>query len=229
MEPPPNTSLTGTTEVIFNKHEFPGKTAKFVTVNKITAIINTLSNLIATKKMKKAILLSAFILLCTVCHAQEKQTKYQGEIQAGYAFGTGDSKIDHAGVSMINGWRFNRYLSAGLGIGLDYYFKNGYSFVSLPVFANVKGYLPVSDKASLFASLDCGYSVSLKDESEGCEYIKMKGFLITPAIGASISVAERKSVNLSICYNSQKYEYGIAGYRFTDKANSIGFKIGYSF
>ena len=201
MEPPPNTSLTGTTEVIFNKHEFPGKTAKFVTVNKITAIINTLSNLIATKKMKKAILLSAFILLCTVCHAQEKQTKYQGEIQAGYAFGTGDSKIDHA----------------------------GYSFVSLPVFANVKGYLPVSDKASLFASLDCGYSVSLKDESEGSEYIKMKGFLITPAIGASISVAERKSVNLSICYNSQKYEYGIAGYRFTDKANSIGFKIGYSF
>ena len=122
--------------------------------------------------MKKAILLSAFILLCTVCHAQEKQTKYQGEIQAGYVFGTGDSKIDHAGMSMINGWRFNRYLSAGLGIGLDYYFKNGYSFVSLPVFANVKGYLPVSDKASLFASLDCGYSVSLKDESEGSEYSK---------------------------------------------------------
>lgn len=185
--------------------------------------------------MKKAILLSVFALFSiATSHAQEKQTKYQGEVQAGYAFGvkSGDleAKIDRIGVSMINGLRFNRYLSAGVGIGIDYYFKNGFSFISLPVFANVKGYLPVSDKTSLFASLDCGYSASLKDESEGSEYIKMKGFLITPAIGVNINVADGKAVNLSLCYNSQKYELGVANYgSVTDKTNAIGLKIGFAF
>lgn len=73
MEPPPNTSLTGTTEVIFNKHEFPGKTAKFVTVNKITAIINTLSNLIATKKMKKLFYFP--LSSCSVQYAMRRKNK----------------------------------------------------------------------------------------------------------------------------------------------------------
>lgn len=191
--------------------------------------------------MKKHILLSVFMFLSIVSFAQQKESKYQGEIQAGYAYGSGGSDIDHAGVSMINGIRFNDYLYTGIGVGVDYYYQNRTSFISLPVFVNVKGYLPISGKTSLFASLDCGYSIGLKNEKDtqgdGYGYYTYKsqisGFLITPSIGASFKISENKAVNLSLCYNTQNIHSKSSSNYTSSKSDysieSIGFKIGYSF
>lgn len=178
--------------------------------------------------MKKYLILSLCLLFSSAAFAQ--QIKYQGEVQVGYGFGVGDISIDRVNAHMINGARFNQYLSAGLGVGLDYYHGNGESYFSLPIYVNVKGYLPLSDKISLFASLDCGYSVSLSGEEQGGWKADVKGFLITPAVGASFKIADSKAINLSLGYMSQKIAYGRSGgSTIKDNANAVGLKVGYAF
>lgn len=191
--------------------------------------------------MKKLILLSVFALFSSAAFGQEQPIRYQGEVQAGYAFGVGDIKIDRLSVHMINGVRFNPYLSAGVGVGLDYYDDNGISLLSMPLFANVKGYLPVSPKVSLFASFDMGYSVALKSEEESGWVdnvnvdvkVGMKGFMVTPAIGASFEVGDAKAFNISLCYDLKKATADVSAMRqsasATTNCNAIGLKVGFAF
>ncbi len=191
--------------------------------------------------MKKHILFFAFALLSTAAFAQSQTIRYQGEVQAGYAFGIGDNAADRLSIHMINGIRFNPYLSAGIGVGLDFYDVEGTSFLSMPLFLNVKGYLPVSQKVSLFASFDLGYSVALKSE-KGSGWLDntsfdaklgMKGFMVTPAVGASFKVAENKAINLSLGYDikTATADVTVQGHKGsgTTKCNAIGLKLGYAF
>lgn len=178
--------------------------------------------------MKKYLILSLCLLLSSAAFAQS--IKYQGEVQVGYGFGVGNISVDRVSAHMINGARINQYLSAGIGVGLDYYFDDGESYLSLPIYANVKGYLPISGMVNLFASLDCGYSVSLAGEEQGGWKADMKGFLITPAVGASIKIADSKAINLSVAYMSQKLAYGRSGGSTTkDNGNAVGLRVGYAF
>ena len=67
--------------------------------------------------MKKHFLLLALLLMaCGTASAQK--THYQGEVVINYGFGVGDVQLARTGVHMINGIRFNPYLSAGVGIGV---------------------------------------------------------------------------------------------------------------
>lgn len=73
----------------------------------------------------------------------------------------------------VHGVRINPYLFAGVGLGINYfykdiYFSNGWNIYELgnsgtvlPVFANVKGYLPVSSKAALNLSWDLGAAIGV--------------------------------------------------------------------
>ena len=130
---------------------------------------------------------------------------------------------------MINGARFNQYLSAGLGIGLDYYYYRKDSFLSLPLFANVKGYLPISDIVNLYASLDCGYAFSLSGEKSGDVERDMKGFLISPGFGAGFKVAEGKTVTIGLAYNQQHGKRSYSGGSNNLKYKTFGLNIGYIF
>lgn len=187
--------------------------------------------------MKKHILLFAFALFSTVAFAQNQTTRYQGEVQVGYAFGIGDYKIDRLSIHMINGVRFNPYFSAGLGLGLDVYNSDGETLVSLPLFVNLKGYLPVSQSVSLFASFDLGYSAALKSYEETIQSydakLGMKGIMYTPAIGASFKVTGNKTLNLSLGYDikTATAEVSGQGQHGSDdmKCNAISLKLGYAF
>lgn len=191
--------------------------------------------------MKKHILLFTFALLSTAAFAQNQTIRYQGEVQAGYAFGIGDYKIDRLSIHMINGVRFNPYFSAGLGLGLDVYNSDGETLVSLPLFVNLKGYLPVSQSVSFFASFDLGYSVALKSYEETIHVnnipyngkLGMKGIMYTPAIGASFKVTGNKTLNLSLGYDIKTATADVSGqgqHGSDDmKCNAIGIKLGYAF
>lgn len=191
--------------------------------------------------MKKHILLFAFALLSTAAFAQNQSVRYQGEVQVGYAIGIGDRKIDRQSIHMINGVRFNPYFSAGLGLGLDIYQSDGETLLSLPLFVNLKGYLPVSQAVSLFASFDLGYSAALKSYEETIHMsnipydakLGMKGFMFTPAIGVSFKVAENKALNLSLGYDikTATAEVSAQGQHASDdmKCNAIGLKLGFAF
>lgn len=181
--------------------------------------------------MKKYLILSLCLLFSSAAFAQS--IKYQGEVQAGYAFGIGDNPADRLSIHMINGVRINPYFSAGIGVGLDYYDVEGTSFLSMPLFLNLKGYLPVSQKVSLFASFDLGYSVALKSEEGDLSgydaKLGMKGLMVTPALGVSFKVAETKAVNLSLGYDVKTATLDVSGASATTKCNAIGLKLGYAF
>ena len=64
--------------------------------------------------MKKYCLLLALLLACGTASAQK--THYQGEVVVNYGLGVGDIRLSREGVFLINGFRFNPYFSAGVGI-----------------------------------------------------------------------------------------------------------------
>lgn len=105
-----------------------------------------------------------------------KFPRYQGEFAFAYGLavseGTGDL-FPRIVFETVHGVRINPYLFAGVGVGVDYFYKDlyfydgwniyelGNSGTVLPVFANVKGYLPVSRKVALNLSWDLGAAIGV--------------------------------------------------------------------
>ncbi len=146
--------------------------------------------------------------------------KYQGEVFTGFGIGTGTFAMDRFYLHTIQGARISKHFSAGLGIGLNmimpYEFSYNLPELFLPIYVNFKGYLPVSDKSSLFASFDIGGSFGITEGVTG-----LKGLLVTPAIGASIN----NKVNVSLSYEVQTVSDVIASINI----NALVIKVGYMF
>ena len=106
-----------------------------------------------------------------------KFPRYQGEFAFAYGLavseGTGDL-FPRIVFETVHGVRINPYLFAGVGVGVDYFYKDLYIYNNwgrvlegyrggtvLPVFANVKGYLPVSRTVALNLSWDLGAAIGI--------------------------------------------------------------------
>lgn len=174
--------------------------------------------------MKKFSLLLTLALLIIVgtTNAQSSKVKYQGDVQLGYSAGIGTFAADRVNLHMINGVRINDCFSTGVGLGLDYFTNlNGYPELTLPVFLNAKGYLPVSKNTNLFLSMDLGCSVGLTEGVSG-----MSGFMMTPAVGASFKVADLKAIIVSLGYNYQTWS---AGGLLSVNTDALSLKVGFAF
>ncbi|WP_418451287.1 hypothetical protein [Alistipes sp.] len=174
--------------------------------------------------MKKIFLLAFAMASLGVfsAYAQQPSVRYQGEADAGYAVGVGTFSSGRANLHLINGVGVGRFFSAGIGLGVDYWHElsdNGE--LSMPVFLNLKGYLPVSEKVRPFLSLDLGVSVGL---TEGLS--EMSGLLCTPAIGVAVGVGNSgNALIFSIGYNMQQWsESG-----FGINTNALNIKLGFQF
>jgi len=91
-------------------------------------------------------------------------------------------------------------------------------------FGDLKGYLPVSQKASLFVAADVGggwgYANSLGVRN---------GVILVPAVGVSIKVSPKSAVNLSIAYTNQDIK-GREEPRFNyHNYSALGFKVAFQF
>ena len=81
-------------------------------------------------------------------NAQEKAPKtknfrYQGSVDFGFSYGMeSESAIVH--LDIVNGVRFSRYLYAGVGGGAFTDFVD--EVIYIPLYFNVKGYVPVGKK-----------------------------------------------------------------------------------
>ncbi len=172
--------------------------------------------------MKKLLLISFLIL--GFSFTANSQNKYQGEVQLGYNFGVNETDIDYVNLSFINGIRFNKYLFAGVGVGLNSYaifdskIENLYS---LPIFLNLKAYIPVASSTSLFASLDTGYWFGISKNISS-----LNGFLLGPSIGVCFNKGKSYGLNLSLGYNLQLWS--IKG-PLNFNTEAIGLKLGFSF
>ena len=106
--------------------------------------------------MKKLFLLAVAAMMSVSIANAQVPVKYQGEIDLGYSIGVGTFSTGRVNVHTIQGARIGEYFSAGLGLGLDYYhefYEQGE--LAIPIYLNLKGYLPVFEKVSPYFSLNC--------------------------------------------------------------------------
>ena len=117
--------------------------------------------------------------------------RYQGEVSVGYAFGIGKIDSNKASLQIVNGVRIGKYFAVGLGLGWDC--RGEYAW-GLSTFGNLKGYLPVSEKMSLFLSTDVGGGWGKANRGE------INGVIVSPALGVSLKVSPQSAINVSLAY-----------------------------
>jgi len=86
-----------------------------------------------------------------------KTGAYFHEFRTGLLFGEEDVSF---AVHMLNGYQFNQYLGTGLGIGLNTYGD----YLTLPIYAAVKGYI-LDRKVSPFYFGDIGYGFAWRNNN----------------------------------------------------------------
>lgn len=165
--------------------------------------------------MKKYIILFFTLFVLSVSSKAQSQisAKYHGEIDLGYSIGVGTFSTDRVNIHTVQGVMVGKYFSAGLGLGLDYYHEiYDKGELMIPIFLDLKGYIPVTDDLSPFVSFDLGYGIGATDGLKGCD-----GLLWSPAIG--------------IRYKHFKFQLGYASQRISEDGfgfdmNAVQFKIG---
>lgn len=147
-----------------------------------------------------------------------------------FEYGTGFTFGDMAGplrvkLNIINGYRINPWLSAGAGLGVRLY--PGEEML-LPFFADLRVNF-LNKRKSPYFSMGIGYAFSPFDVSYG-------GILLTPTIGVSVKLKNRKALNLGLSYEAQCLTYRYYDYydsysqtRHTDYSHTISFQFGVSF
>lgn len=195
--------------------------------------------------MKKILLLAALAAITATTASAQWNLRYQGDVQLGYAMGTGDN-FDRVNVHTVHGMRFNDYLFAGLGTGVDIYLGIPYANadltsadsygektkLALPLFVDLKGYLPVAPRLDLFAALDIGYSIALsKKDTVGMD---LSGFLCAPQVGIAYKLNNGNALTFAFGFaiNSTKASVYVLGEEpFSERGNNnaISLKLGFQF
>jgi hypothetical protein len=160
----------------------------------------------------KKFLLVFLILTVTVVYGQSTNQKgYEGNFSAGFAFGVGFVEIDRIVIDIVNGYRFNPYVSIGAGVGYRHYLNDNYinveSFrlVMMPLYGNIKVNF-TDTKYAPFLSISTGYSISLI--GEGVIYNRWEGswgngYFLNPQIGLNVALNEKSALFLSVGYELQ--------------------------
>ncbi len=177
--------------------------------------------------MKKLLLCIAIMMtLTSSLFSQDKKIKYQGEAFLGATvLMAPEAVIGSVSMNLITGARFGKYFAMGIGTGLnDYVYKINNQliwFPALPVYLNVKGYLPVGKKNNLFISIDGGYLFHLTD-IDGVT----GGYTFSPAIGMGFGVGKKdKQINCSIGYILQSLR--LTG--TLENNSGVAFKVAFQF
>ena len=162
--------------------------------------------------MKKLFLLMAATIFASTVFAQTP-IKYQGEVDLGYSIGAGTFAADRVNLHTIHGAKFGNHFSAGLGLGLDYYHE-GEGEIIVPIYLNVKGYLPVSKKVSPYLSFDIGVGVGASEYVSG-----LSGLYCMPTIGIKAghfkvqfgyNVQKLSEDGISVSFNAIQLRLGVA-------------------
>ncbi len=132
---------------------------------------------------------------------REKGIYYTGKIQLIVANkGERANKVNGLGFSFSSGYRFNRLVSVGGGIGYDRFIWNtAENFV--PLFAEFSSYF-IPRNSSLFTNIQAGYSLAIKDEDFGLTEAK-GGLMFYPAIGMRLGSLENK-FTIDVGYKFQR-------------------------
>lgn len=171
-------------------------------------------------KLNRIGLMVALLIAPLCMNAQNtKLFKYQGEVDAMYSFGL-DDETNNINIEIVNGVRFSRYFYAGVGIGATANFSD--DAVLVPIYLDVKGFLPVTNKMDLVAGLDLGTKLDYFYGTSG-------GLMLRPEFGLHFPFTEKSGLKLSLFYELYSYSIPILDKRIHDKTNSFGLKLGFCF
>ena len=127
--------------------------------------------------MKKFFLMAVVAIFSVSAVQAQIPVKYQGEVDAGYSIGVGSFAASRINLHTIHGIKVGRFFSTGVGLGFDMYHEGGFDLI-VPVYLNLKGYLPVSEKVAPFFSIDIGAGIWATEAIQGAS-----GLMVTPAVG----------------------------------------------
>ncbi len=169
-------------------------------------------------KMKKILFLLTLglLLLSGEKAGAQVKAKYRGEVEFGYSVGVGDfgSAASRVNFHTVQGVQLGEYFSAGLGLGLDLY-HDLENELMLPIYLNMKGYIPVNETVSPYLSLDIGAGVGV---TEGVS--SLSGLYLTPAVGVKV-----RKFKFQFGYSIQQLSEDGASLNL----NAIQFKVGFVF
>lgn len=182
---------------------------------------NNMFNL-KTIRMKKIFLLCVMVssLMCLPLSIYaQSPIKYQGETDLAYSVGVGTFAQNRVSFHFINGIKAGNYFSTGVGVGLDFYHQmsEDKGELVIPVFLNLKGYLPVSNKVNPYLSFDIGAGIGATEGISGAS-----GLYLMPAIG--VNVKDWNTI-FQFGYNVQRFSESGIGIN----VNAIQFKFGILF
>lgn len=202
--------------------------------------------------MKKFLLTAAAILLAVLSvnaqfsnGSKSKSSsgggdmEWRGEVNVGMAFGNtkyDGHKYDGTMVAPVAtftyGIKFNDYLFVGAGAGFKYMTQSvnddKISSLMIPIFAEVKAFIPVNETFTPFVMADFGYSVRLSGEMKVNSYgyeskSDTKGGLCYK-FGAGVAI---DSFTLALGYDCQKFGVKDMDKDFT--SSGFFFSLGYAF
>ena len=145
--------------------------------------------------MKKLFIAAALAVMATSLANAQIPVQYQGEVDAGYSIGTGTFASNRVNLHTVQGVKIGQYFSTGIGVGLDYYHQiYDKGELVIPIYLNLKGYLPVSEKIAPYLSFDIGAGIGATAGVSG-----LSGVMYTPALGVKIG-----KFKVQVGYNVQR-------------------------
>lgn len=151
---------------------------------------------------------------------KESRHGYLLLIENSFGIGIDSYKTTLEQFSVINGYRFNSYISLGIGTGFRYCFNPDLYIrkAFLPLFADFRVNFN-NEKVTPYMSLDLGSVYNLKDDTEDpC-------FIINPSFGVKFRFTQRMGLNVGIGYEL----YNLESHDQYEVFNSISLKLGFSF
>ncbi|MCF0203184.1 MAG: porin family protein [Bacteroidaceae bacterium] len=180
--------------------------------------------------MKKLFLIAAIAIMSVAANAQDKgpKTGFRLGIEAGYTFATeGKGSWNDVNIDITAGAQILPWFYVGGGIGLDIYTDSdlktvmGGTPLQLPIYGQVKFFLPTRSVVQPYIDLRGGYAVNLSKSDDGG--------IVECGIGAEFF----EHWNLSVGYNGRFYSKSKTVGQITQTTswdtNGVYLRLGYRF
>ncbi len=143
---------------------------------------------------------------------------YRGFVHAGYNFGVGEWSDGEGRVELqtSHGYQIMPYLFTGLGAGVEFFVRSGN--IVFPLYAHLRGMLPVSRVCQPFVDFKIGYTVG-----------DFHGFYMNPSIGCRFAVSELCGLSLSLGYTLQEFEISWAQWSTNKNYGAFTIMVGFDF
>lgn len=125
---------------------------------------------------------------------------YECLAELGFGGATGLYGLNVSKFTVVNAYRINKFMAAGLGIGFKYFTTDNSGFSVIPVFLDFR-YKPFDKPISPYVGMSAGYGW---DASHG---FHDAGFMYNPQIGLQLNTNKDFMLHLGVGYDIQQMRF----------------------